>query len=305
MLRYNLAAAALKAASLNATTRGFYRRLGNFVNNRRSVRLGSGYFDNARWILDRLDKEGAEPGAAPMRALELGTGWMHAYGLLVSLATGARVDLYDVWDNRQFRRLKAAFSGVEGQLARLGLSGAALAQAEARARKLAEAADLSTLYTALGLRYILDPQGELKPIESDAYDVVFSCDVLEHIHANSLPQSIASMFRVLKPGGHVLHQVGVDDHLSHYDRRASKKQYLAYGDFEWNLRFNNAVQYVNRVGYDDYRRLFRDAGFEEIAVSTEDRPDEIENLFIAPRFQHETLESLSAVRVFLHFRKPI
>ncbi len=214
------------------------------------------------------------------------------------------VDLYDVWDNRQFIRLKAAFVGVTSRLVRLGLTEAALREAQDKASKIAAAPDLEALYAAIGLRYILDPRGELEPVQTGVYDVVFSCDVLEHIHANSLAQSIASMFRVLKPGGYALHQVGVDDHLTHYDRRASKKQYLAYGDLEWNLRFNNEVQYVNRVSYDDYRRLFLSAGFEEISVSSEQRPDEIENLSIAPQFKDQTPESLSAVRLFLQYRKP-
>ncbi len=88
MLKYNLAAAALKTASLNGATRGLYRRLGNFVGDRRSAPLSDSYFENARWVLDRLDGRGAATSEAPIRALELGTGWMHAYGLLIAFDRG-------------------------------------------------------------------------------------------------------------------------------------------------------------------------------------------------------------------------
>jgi SAM-dependent methyltransferase len=300
MFRYQATALALKLFSATGQTRSAYRRMGNWRRNRSAASVHRDYLDNARWLLDVLRREGFL-GGDPMRALEIGTGWLHYYGTSLALSSGCEVDLYDVWDNRQFDRFAATFRDPAAIIDDLELNSEA---ARRRAHMISKAEYFDDVYRALGMRYVVDPEGELGQLPSGRYDVAFSVDVLEHVHSKSLARSISAMHRVLRPGGLAVHQIGVDDHLTHYDRRASLKQYLSYGPMEWKVRFANAVQYTNLASFDEFRALFAAAGFEELEASVERRPDQLEGVRIAKRFRSQTPESLEAVRLFLVYRKP-
>ena len=45
------------------------------------------------------------------------------------------------------------------------------------------------------------------------------------------------MYRSLKPGGYSIHQIGIDDHLTHFDSSQSPKKYISYSDNVWKLLF--------------------------------------------------------------------
>ena len=311
MIRYQAAAIAFKLFSLNGVTRAAYRKLGNYLRNRQAAALPAnylqdkGYTEKAAWLITRL-RQFRLLDKPSLRALEVGTGWMHYYGLTLALAADAKIDLYDVWDNRQFHRLRAAFRTLDP--ASLGLQPAEEERARQRLADVEQAQDFDSLYKALNkalnLNYHLDPGGRIDRLPENEFDLLFSMDVLEHIHNSFIANSISSMYRVLKPGGLSLHQLGVDDHLAHYDRHASPKQYLQYDDTTWRLRFQNEVQYFNRVSLDDILRMFRKAGFELVDKATSQYPAPLETLKIAPRFADQSAESLNATRLYLVHRKP-
>ena len=67
------------------------------------------------------------------------------------------------------------------------------------------------------------------PFPSDSFDLVFSVEVLEHLHEADVPRYLAGAFRVLKPGGRFWvktpnrlldisaeERFGVDDHSHHH-----------------------------------------------------------------------------------------
>lgn len=301
MIRYQMAALAFKFFSLTSISRKIYRLIGNWCGNRRAGQVGRHYHERSRWLISKLEEYGLADGR-PLQAVELGTGWLHYYGIAVALATDAKIVLYDVWDNRQFTRLKKAFVDPVQLLSGLDLSSAS---AKSKALKISEACSLDEIYLAANLNYIVDPGGCLASIESSTYDFVFSMDVLEHVKAESLHSSIEAMYRILKPGGLAIHQIGVDDHLAHYDRKASMKQYLAFSPFEWRLRFSNTVQYINLVSFDKFRELFAKAGFEQCEAIADRRPDQIDMVKVNSHYRSQSQESLEAVRLFLVYRKPV
>jgi SAM-dependent methyltransferase len=298
MLKYQAVAVVLKALSLNAATRRSYRRLGNWRMNRAQSFDTEGYLLQSRRLVEQIR---AHCSGGKLRIAELGAGWTHFYGIAAALSTGASVDFYDVWDNRQFRRLGLAFRDPSRIAEGLNLS---TPEAKEQAIAVSTAGSFEDVYQALGARYVLDPGGVLAPLPSETYDAVFSMDVLEHVGADALADAIAGQFRILRPGGVAIHEIGVDDHLRHYDPRASKKQYLAYGDAEWRRRFENKVQYFNRVSFDRFRELFLAAGFEEVTARCDRGPEQLSGLRIDPSFHGQSQESLEAVRVFLVYRKP-
>ena len=63
-----------------------------------------------------------------------------------------------------------------------------------------------------------------------------------------------------------IHQIGIDDHLAHYDGKVSSKNYIRYSFSRRRYLFENVVQYHNVLQEDDYERFFANAGFEIVEV---------------------------------------
>jgi len=302
--RYLSAALALKAFSVTPTSRAWYRHIANKASPRSRRTLDTAYLDRGDWLVRQMRDLGLAR-RDDLRALELGTGWMHFYSLYLRLFLDCRVTLFDVWDNRQLEAMKVAFAQVADRLSK----GAAapdpvLAAAASRARRVSLSPDFETLYALNKMDYVLDLQGSLDRLPSDAFDVVFSMDVLEHVHADALAEAIRGYHRVLKPGGYSIHQVGVDDHLAHYCRAASRKQYLSYSDFWWKLMFENEVQYFNRVPYEQLLAWFEETGFVTVLAEAAREPASVDAIRVARQYAGQSRESLEATRVFLVHRKP-
>ena len=110
------------------------------------------------------------------------------------------------------------------------------------------------------------------------------------------------MYRVLKPGGVAVHQIGIDDHLSHYDRRASPKQYISYSERVWSIAFENEIQYFNRLQMSDWINAFRGAGF--VLLHREMETTSIDRLKVSPAFAHYSQEDLACTILTVAFRRP-
>ncbi len=302
MIRYQAAAVALKLFSTNSMTRSAYRRLGNSLSGRKVTNLGGSYVARGAWLIKNLRSLGLLDGR-PLAALEVGTGWMHFYGIVLSLAGVASIDLYDQWDNRQFLRLKRSFKDFGSQIEALGLTSSERRNAERNLIVIQDADNFEQLYSRLGMRYFVEPAADMRSLPRGRYDIVCSLDVLEHVNAAGLPEFIGTISSLLKPGGFSLHQIGLDDHLAHYDRRALPKQLLHYGDRVWALRFANGVQYVNRVSLDAFREMFIASDFEAISTATDQNSSAFVRGKVAPCFGNQSEESLAAVRAFFVHRK--
>jgi len=258
MLRYIAAAAALKACSLGPGGRA-YRTVANTFGERRRIKRGVPPVAvlRANAFLAMIDRFGLVRQGA--RVLEVGTGWVHWYGLVLRLAYDVNLDMLDVVDNRQLRALRSHFDGA---LDRLDIPSGRRGPARACAAAIRAAPSFEALYEALGARYLLRPDGDLSGIADETYDGIFSFHVLEHIRREDVERTVESYYRIVKPGGFSMHQIGIDDHLAHYAPRAHPKQYLAFGDAVWHRVFENRVQYFNRLQRSQWLRIFRERGFD-------------------------------------------
>jgi len=280
MLRYSLAALALKTFSLNQASRRLYRELGNTYGARRRVTVGD--FDSrlkrGDLLIDLCRKHHALRDGD--RLLEIGTGWMHWFSLYAALYYDLKITGFDVWDNRQFPALVAAARKLRVVLQERGESQRPLARLDA----IISSSDMAELYRRLNFEYVIEPQGSLAQFGDRSFDNVISFHVLEHVPRANVPGLLQHMHRVLKPGATTIHQIGIDDHLAHYDRKASKKQYLKYSDRTWRMLFENRVQYFNRLQASEWERLFTEAGFTLIDRIAETA--DVRSLRIHPRFRH-------------------
>lgn len=266
MLRYLLAAAALKTFSATPSTKRLYRALGNTFGSGRRTRAGlpRPYIERARGIVDqarRLDL--VHPGD---RLLELGTGWLHWESTVLRLFFDVEVTLFDVWDNRQFEPLQRYFHDFAAVVDHeIPMTPGEAQRVHGLLDQLARTRDFDEAYALLGHRYVVNPAGTIDGLPSGAFNLVFSASVLEHVPRQHVRSTITNTFRVLRPGGHSAHLIDLGDHIAYYDPAIrSLKNYLRYSDPTWRLFFENDVQYFNRVQPAEWLSAFADAGFELI-----------------------------------------
>jgi SAM-dependent methyltransferase len=298
MIRYFTSALALKAFSLNAPTRRLYRLIGNHFGAKKRHRVSDLPIRVERGelivnlcrkyhVLDSGDK-----------LLEVGTGWMHWYSLYLRIFYECRITALDIWDNRQFSALKAGF----GKLAESFKEARTNETVLNNLAVIGRATSFAELYREIGIEYVIEPRGSLDQFADQSFDCIMSMHVLEHVPTEYVTDLVRNMYRTLKPGKYTIHQIGIDDHLAHYDRKASQKQYLQYSDRTWKALFENRVQYFNRLQMSEWLDAFRNAGFtlEEKLVEATD----IANLKVAARFEDYSIEDLSCTILTLVFRKP-
>jgi cyclopropane fatty-acyl-phospholipid synthase-like methyltransferase len=217
--------------------------------------------------------------------LELGTGWMHWYAIYLRMAFECRMLTVDVWDNRQLDALKSAFSR--------------LLQSSLR-DEICESETFEELYAKLGMTHHIIPSGRLNSF-SDLTSV-FSMHVMEHVPRTTIEAVIGDMYAAMKPGHHTIHQIGIDDHLAHYDSRESHKRYISFSEGTWCWFFENDVQYHNRLQPSDFVDLFEAAGFK--LVHREQENTDISELRVSPQFSSYGPDDLRCTILTVVFRKP-
>ncbi len=296
MIKYSLAALALKLFSLNNLSKKAYRKIGNtFGAKKRKQSDIDLYIERGNLLLDLYEKYHAVNENDTL--LEIGTGWIHWYSLYTRLFYNVNITMMDVWDNRQFEALKASFLKLKELPDDLS------------SRKYSSAIDLilnadsfEELYESLDLSYIIDNEGSLSQFQANTFDVVFSFHVLEHVPKEKTDDLVNNIYRVLKPGGFSIHQIGIDDHISHYDKKESMMNYLRYSDTTWKIFFQNDVQYFNRLLMSDWINIFTQQGFifkEKIPAYTN-----IDSLKIHPQYQRYSKEDLSCAILTVVHQKP-
>lgn len=301
MLRYVLAATALRAFSLNGGTKRLYRAMGNKLGGKtREQGLPSHYLTRADQNLTQLERAGGIRDG--MKVMEIGTGWAHWEALFVRCFYNVQVTLMDVWDNRQF----GGFKTYAAELARRLDETSRTEEQKERARdvleSVADCTSFEEVYELLGFRYVIGVDNVYATIGDGELDAIFSSDVLEHVPASSLPQMIAEHFRMLKPGGVCSHQVVPSDHLCIYDKRVNNKNYLRFGDASWNLFFANDVQYINRIQMSEWYEMYDKAGFEVDCQPT--ATVDVSGLKIADKFKKLPATDLAITVFHLIARKP-
>ena len=115
--------------------------------------------------------------------------------------------------------------------------------------------------------------GKEIPFSSEKFDFVYSYSVFEHLRYPEI--TVSEIQRVLKTGGVAIHSVDLKDHFNYsWMKDELTFNCLKYSEQTWNAMVWNRSNYVNRLRYSDWCRLFDKYGL----IISDERLEEDEGL---------------------------
>jgi len=117
------------------------------------------------------------------------------------------------------------------------------------------------------IKYIIY-DGAHFPMEQNSIDVIISHTVYEHVREPN--KVIHETYRVLKPGGVIIHLIDLGDHLSYGNHERKLFNCLRYRNWMWHLMSCNRSIYVNRLRVSDWVNLHTVSGFKIFCLETKE-----------------------------------
>lgn len=227
--------------------------------------------------------------------MEIGTGWFPTLPICFWLAGARSCVTFDL--NRHLRpeltrRLVAVLAQHLNTIATA--VGVPLADIRSRYEKLG-----TDILTTSQITYAFPADASHTDLPDHSIDIVFSNSVLEHVTVDALPAIMRETRRILRPSGVAVHCVACNDHYAHFDRSISYINYLRFSTEEWR-RWNNSLQYQNRLRAPDFLHAAESCDFEIVMAEQCVRPgvdDALITLPIAPEFNRYSREELAATTV--------
>ncbi len=110
--------------------------------------------------------------------------------------------------------------------------------------------------------------GKKIPFPDESFDLIWSNDVYEHIR---FPQiTVAETYRLLRPGGMVVHIIDLMDHFSYGKNNPDiLLNCLKYPKWLWEMMTWNRSNYVNRLRASEWTEIHKSEGFKVVNDSTE------------------------------------
>jgi SAM-dependent methyltransferase len=135
--------------------------------------------------------------------------------------------------------------------------------------------------SAIEIRYFV-PWHDAGVIEPESVDMIFSQAVLEHV--DDLGGTYEALYRWLKPGGFMSHQIDLSSHClsKHWNG------HWACSDFMWKLIKGNRPWLINREPYSTHHDLIEKTGFDIVSELKADDMSGINRNHLATRFTNFT-----------------
>jgi SAM-dependent methyltransferase len=241
------------------------------------------------------------------RLMEIGTGWHPTFPLCFVLVGAGSVATFDIVRLLGKRATFRLINSLEKHIPTIAsLAGESADIIHARLLELRRPKSLGELLSKSNIEYFAPADGRATGLEPNSIDLVYSNSVLEHVPREVISGLMEESFRVLRPGGLAMHNVGCNDHYAFFDKSISFVNYLQYEERDWRL-WNNSLQYQNRLRAPEFLELAMQAGFEVINNRTHVRPGTLEalaGLRVAPQFERFSRDELTATTTDFIVRKP-
>jgi SAM-dependent methyltransferase len=244
-----------------------------------------------RWYLDHVE-EMAVPHLSTstnLTILELGPGDSVATALIAACRRQQSSILVDSGQQADFSR--SHYDTLIEALSRLH-------PGEPILERMRAARTVEDLLEICNARYLTNGLDSLRTLASSFVDVVFSAAVMEHIRLLEITPMLAELFRVLRPGGVMVHTIDFRDHL------AQSLNSLRFSERVWESGpFRNSGFYTNRLRANAFFQAIETTGFH--SISRQD--DEWDALPIAARKLHHSFRHRHDLKIwcsrFIH-QKP-
>jgi SAM-dependent methyltransferase len=238
---------------------------------------------------------------------EIGTGWYPTLPICFSLAGAKRIVTYDIVRHIDADLTFRMIGALESHLDSIAKAcGAPADEIHDRYRELLQAKNIDALLKCARVDFCAPADARATKLAPDSIDLVYSNSVMEHVPKDMIRDLMNEGRRVLRPGGLALHNVACNDHYAHFDPRISFVNYLQYTESQWR-KWNNSLQYQNRLRAPEFLDLATKAGLEVIYKRISVRPgtrDALASLEIAPEFRRFSTEDLAITTVDFIARKP-
>ena len=245
------------------------------------------FLSRALEVVEMIQAAGADPRGG--KYLEIGTGWRPFVPFLLYLIGAEQIITYDVnrWLSQAYAlQTFAALADRVGLIAeRLKLD---VADLQKRVDLVGtQAKDLATLLHGMHIDYRF--LAHVPPA------------ILRGIHREG--------FRVLRPGGLVVHRSNLDDHFSYVDDSITKANFLRFSEAQWRWYGGTGLGYHNRLRGVQHRRLLEEAGFQVLSKRERVDPRSLEALQtgavpVHPDFASFTPEEMAASYLWIVCKRP-
>jgi ubiquinone/menaquinone biosynthesis C-methylase UbiE len=151
--------------------------------------------------------------------------------------------------------------------------------------------------------------GQVLPLPDTSVDLVISKSALEHVPWRQVEPELADLYRVLRPGGAMVHIIDLRDHFhmkGDDDVTGDWLEALRYPQKLFDAMFSNRSTNINRLRAGEWLDVFAEAGFE---TEYEERkvfplPDDFDASQLQPRWRGLDRSELEVGYLTLGLRKP-
>ena len=136
-------------------------------------------------------------------------------------------------------------------------------------------------------------------LPAESVDLIVSNVVLEYIPDKPLGAILREFRRVASQRSVLSHDIDMSDQYSHFDGSITPFNFLRFSDKAWRI-INNPLIPLSRLRISDYRRLFREAGFDLVEEDLErGAREDLERVPLAKPFLGYPVDDLLVLRAWL------
>ena len=274
-----------------------------------SLELTDEVFDhglrNCQKYLQQLQRFG--PAAQnSFSVFELGTGWFPVVPIGLFLCGAREIWTWDIVPHLTLGRLKLTigrFLEFERRQTELEPQQTledhirpeperfSLLRELMRRCELPQSSKPAELLEMLGIHYGIGNAGQTG-LPAQSVNLIVSNVVFEYLSPEQLSEILREFRRIAAPDAVMSHSIDMSDQYAHFDNRITYFNFLRFSDRLWRW-LNNPIIPLNRLRVSDYRRAFRENGFEIVdETNQQGDPSELAGIPLAQRFRGYPVEDL-------------